>query len=102
VVRIAMPSLDFILERAVSSDWRAQDWLTWPAYQQISTRAEMLNVAFRDWGHRYLYDREELHRRLAEAGFTTVVDVEHGQSELAELRGRESRPDSRLICEAKR
>jgi hypothetical protein len=51
----------------------------------------MLNMAFRAWGHKWLYDREELHRRLHEAGFTRVKDVEWGGSEEVELRNRETR-----------
>lgn len=102
VLRIAMPSLDFILGRAVSSDWRDQEWLRRPAYASVKTRAEMLNVAFRSWGHQYLYDREELHRRLHEAGFSRITDVERGESSHLELRNRETRPDSLLVCEAQR
>jgi predicted SAM-dependent methyltransferase len=101
VVRIAMPSLDVILDKA-AGDWRDQDWLRWPEYAFIQTRAEMLNIAFRWWGHQWLYDREELHRRLKEAGFARIGDVSHGESSIAELRGRETRLDSLLICEAVR
>lgn len=102
VLRIAMPSLDAILEKAVRPDWRQQEWLTWPEYQFIRTRAEMLNVCFYWWGHRWLYDREELHRRLGEAGFQTIRDVNWGESEIPELRHRETRKDSILICEAEK
>jgi predicted SAM-dependent methyltransferase len=102
LLRVAMPSLDFILERATSENWRDQDWLTWSKHRDVQTRAEMLNVAFRNWGHEYLYDREELHRRLREAGFSRIVDVELGHSEHEELRNRESRKDSFLVCEARR
>lgn len=100
VLRVAMPSLDFILERAVSPDWRDQDWLKWSKFGNVKTRAEMINVAFRSWGHQYLYDREELHRRLGEAGFSRIVDCELGESSRPELRQRETRKDSFLICEA--
>src|SRR5205814_2367959 len=79
VVRVAMPSLDVILEKA-TGDWRDQDWLRWPEYQFIQTRAEMLNIAFRWWGHQWLYDRQELHRRLGEAGFVEIRDVARGES----------------------
>jgi predicted SAM-dependent methyltransferase len=102
VVRLAMPSLEFLLERASSPRWREQDWLSWPEYKSIQTRAEMLNVAFRAWGHQYLYDREELHRRLQEAGFGTAVDAARGESSHPDLRDRETRRDSLLICEAQR
>lgn len=100
VLRVAMPSLDVLLEKASSKNWRNQDWLTWSEYQFIQTRAEMINIAFRWWGHQWLYDREELHRRLHEAGFKQVRDVEWGHSDLLELRNRETRKDSLLICEA--
>ncbi len=99
-LRFAMPSLDYVLERCCSGKWKEQDWLTWPDHLFIQTQAEMLNIAFRWWGHQWLYDREEFHRRLKEAGFTQIRDVEWGQSEVPELRDRETRKDSLLICEA--
>ena len=52
-------------------------------------------------GHQYLYDSEELRRRLTEADFTQIVDAEHGRNENPDLRERESRQDSSLICEAR-
>lgn len=102
ILRIAMPSLDAILEKAMRPDWRQQAWLTWPEYQSIQTRAEMLNVCFYWWGHRWLYDREELHRRLGEAGFASVQDLSWGVSEVPKLQNRETRKDSLLICEARK
>jgi predicted SAM-dependent methyltransferase len=101
ILRIAMPSLDFILERATGPNWRDQDWLSWSKHKAVKTRAEMLNVAFRSWGHEYLYDREELHRRLAEAGFRCIEDAAIGESSHEELRNRETRKDSLLVCEAR-
>lgn len=100
VMRIAMPSLENIVAKYASPDWKEQDWLKWPAFQHIATRAEMINVSFRWWGHQWLYDREELHRRLAEAGFHEIADVEWGVSRHDGLSGLETRRDSLLICEA--
>lgn len=100
VVRIAMPSLDVLIEKVYLGNWREQDWLTWPDYQFIKTRAEMMNIFFRWWGHQWIYDREELHRRLREAGFTNLRDVEWGKSEVPDMQNRETRPDSLLVCEA--
>jgi predicted SAM-dependent methyltransferase len=94
-----MPSLDVILDKAMSGHWRDQHWLTLPEHRRVATRAEMLNMVFRDWGHRWLYDREELERRVREAGYAKLAFPKNGESEHAELRGRESRPDSLLICE---
>jgi predicted SAM-dependent methyltransferase len=100
ILRVAMPSLDVIIERAFDGSWRDQDWLNWPEFRFVKTRAEMLNIAFRWWGHQWLYDREELHRRLYESDFLKVSDSAWGQSKTAELRGLERRRDSLLICEA--
>ncbi len=100
ILRIAMTSLDDLIEKSCHGNWRDQDWLSWPEYQFIQTRAEMLNVAFRWWGHQWLYDREELHRRLKEAGFSQLKDVQWGSSDFSDLKNRETRTDSLLICEA--
>lgn len=102
VLRIAMPSLDDLLERSCNGRWREADWLTWPQYQFIKTRAEMINIAFRWWGHQWLYDREELFRRLKESGFNNIDFVEWGKSNIPELNNKETRKDSILICEAKK
>jgi predicted SAM-dependent methyltransferase len=102
VVRIAMPSLEYTVTKYQSDNWKEQDWLTWKEYQFIKTRAEMLNIAMRWWGHQWLYDREELHRRLKEAGFTIIRDREWGKSDIPELRNLETRKDSILICEAQK
>lgn len=100
VVRVAMPSLDDLIKKSYEGNWRDQDWLTWPTYESVQTRAEMLNISFRYWGHQWLYDREELQRRMREAGFEQIRDAEWGESETEELRGLETRVDSRLVCEA--
>src|SRR2546425_11554610 len=94
VVRIAMPSLDVLIKQSYEGDWKEQDWLKWPEYSFIETRAEMLNVAFRWWGHQWLYDREELHRRLREAGFSEICNCEWGESKIHYLKNLETRKDS--------
>lgn len=101
-VRIAMPSLDVLVEKSHSGKWREQDWLMWPEYQFVQTRAEMMNMFFRAWGHQWIYDTEELHRRLREAGFSKITNAEWGRSSISGLNGRETRKDSLLICEARK
>ncbi|WP_019502757.1 class I SAM-dependent methyltransferase [Pseudanabaena sp. PCC 6802] len=101
-LRIAMPSLEYVIDKYKSGNWREQDWLKLDEYQFILTKAEMINIAFRWWGHQWLYDREELHRRLREAGFRKIKDVNWGSSEILELRNLETRKDSLLICEAQK
>lgn len=101
VVRIATPDLERLAGKYADRDaWREQDWLTWPEYQFIKTRAEMFNVAMRWWGHLYVYDEEELVRRVKEAGFGSVRRCAWGASEHAELANLETRKDSTLILEA--
>jgi predicted SAM-dependent methyltransferase len=102
VVRTAMPSLDHILNLVQSGRWREQEWLTWPPFRGVATSAEMLNMIFRNWEHQWIYDREELKRRLCEAGFRAITFCENRHSGHAELAHRETRPDSLLIAEATR
>lgn len=101
VLRVATPDLAYLVER-YHGDWRDQAWLRQPEYAFIRTGAEMLNVAFRWWEHRYLYDGEELARRLREAGFDPIRRCTLGESEVPELRGLETRADSMLIFEGVR
>lgn len=102
VLRLATPSLSRIVAKYSSDDWRDQDWLRWPEYSFIQTKAQMLNIAMRWWGHEWLYDEEELRRCVTEAGFTDAAYFDWGQSNVPELRGLETRPDSVLICELTR
>ena len=99
VLRIAMPDLDDLID-GYQHDWKRFDWVSWPDYAFLKTRAEMLNIAFRWWGHQHLYNREELERALREAGFTKISFPAHGMSEHPDLRGLETRADSKLIAEA--
>ncbi|CAN5632223.1 hypothetical protein BH11PLA2_BH11PLA2_13390 [soil metagenome] len=99
VMRVAMPSLDNILKLVAAGRWQDQDWLRWPDFQFVQTQCEMLNMSFRAWEHQWLYDREELERRLKEAGFTAIAFRNHSESDEPELRNRETRADSLLIAE---
>ena len=98
ILRIATPDLAYVVER-YQGDWRDQAWLKLPEYAFIRTRAEMINASFRWWEHRYLYDAEELERRMREAGFREVRRCELGKSTVPDLAGLETRPDSVLVLE---
>lgn len=101
VLRVAMPDLTECVRQYYENDWR-QPWMQKYGFEWIQTRAETINLAFRHWGHQWLYDREELHRRLHEAGFETVRDCNRLQSTEPALRGLETRIESLLVCEAVR
>ena len=98
VLRVATPDLEYLVER-YGGAWRDQAWLAQPEYAFVQTRAEMMNVAFRWWDHRYLYDGEELGRRMREAGFDSVRRCAFRESGVPELVGLETRADSKLILE---
>jgi predicted SAM-dependent methyltransferase len=100
VVRIGMPSAQELVRHYYENDWARQPWLEKYGYTWIKTRDEYLNICFRDWGHQWLYDVEELQRRLREAGFTQIDNVAWGESKHADLRNRETRLETLLICEA--
>lgn len=99
VMRIAMPDLDRLVEK-YRDNWRDLDWVNWPAHSFIKTRAEMMNIAFRSWGHKYLYNKEEIARALREAGFSSFYFLERLGSPHNDLRGLETRQDSNLVVEA--
>jgi len=99
VIRIAMPDLDDLID-GYQKDWRRFDWVNWPAHRFIKTRAEMINIAFRWWGHQHLYNREELERALREAGFKDYRFQQPGESDFPDLCGLETRPESILIVDA--
>ena len=99
VLRVAMPNLEHSVEFYVKDSWRP-DFARWEVLRGVKTRCEALNVAMRWWGHLWLYDREELYRRLREAGFTQIRDVEWGKSSVQELCNRETRVETLLIVEA--
>lgn len=50
---------------------------------------QILNDYLRLWGHRYVYDEQDLRARLEEAGFESVERVEPGESRHPPLRGLE-------------
>ena len=101
IMRIATPDLDYIVFRYIYR-WKHQAWIKVYGYSHIQTRAEMMNICFRDWGHQYLYNKEELDRRLRESGFKKIYKQKFNKSKYPELRNRETRRDSRLIFEAEK
>lgn len=100
VMRIGMPSAHELIRHYYENVWAEQSWLQQYGYAWVKTRAEYINICFRDWGHQWLYDLEELERRLREAGFTKIVPATWGQSEHTALNGLETRKETLLICEA--
>lgn len=101
IVRIAVPDLEDLARGYLSDDWKRRfDWVNWPEFAFIRTRAEMINIAFRWWGHTHLYDRQEMSRVLSDAGYSAIEFVERGRSRHQDLCNLETRLDSTLVVEA--
>ena len=99
VLRIATPDLDYLMFRYFFF-WKKQNWLKKYGYDWIKTKAEMINLCFHEWGHKYLYNKEELKRRLQEAGFNRIHKRSYKKSKHQELKDKETRSESKLIFEA--
>lgn len=99
VVRIAMPDLDEIVNRYVSEDWRGDGDMFKLGFEWVVNRCEMLNIAMREWGHKHVYNEEELIRIAQSAGLESIKRCDHGKSDTPEFVGRETRNGSKLIME---
>ncbi|NQS88896.1 methyltransferase domain-containing protein [Patescibacteria group bacterium] len=101
IARIGMPDLDYVVQK-YNTDWENQDWLHWPEHEFIKTRGQMINVSFRRWGHKYLYNEEDLRIQLNKARFTNVIRCKLNESSHAELCNLETRKDTKLVMEAEK
>lgn len=99
VLRIAMPDLEGAVLAYNDAGWKKKKFIKNHQLEFVQTRAEMLNMNFRWWGHQWLYDWEELDRRLRQAGFENFKKCKHGKSNHLDLVGLETRPESVLIVE---
>ena len=99
VVRIAMPDLDELVKRYMSEDWRGDGDMFKLGFDWVSNRCEMLNIAMREWGHKHVYNEEELVRIASLAGLEPIARCAHGRSDVKNFVGRETRDGSKLIME---
>lgn len=102
VLRISMPDLEVSVKNYLNLNWKQDDGELLKKYgmDYIKTRAERLNMAFHFWGHKWLYDWEELERRLKEAGCTKIKRCEFEKSDYPQLCNLETRgKSSSLVAE---
>jgi predicted SAM-dependent methyltransferase len=99
VLRIAMPDLAVTVDKYINLPIEEDPTIKIFRLDFIKTRAERINIAFRQWGHKWLYDAEELERRLKEAGCENIVRCARRESKHRELRNLETREESNLIME---
>jgi predicted SAM-dependent methyltransferase len=95
VARISTPNLDVLIDAYIRGDISRYGDIWQP-----TTSCRLLNEGMRSWGHKFLYDANELVLIGREAGFMHSVFAEYGKSRYPELCGLESRPfNGELIIE---
>lgn len=102
IMRIAMPDLESVVDHYQSVPLDQDPVIKEFNLEFVKTRAEWMNISFRWWGHKWLYDWEELERRLKEAGFTKMKRCKLRESTHSELRNLEIRDGSILIAEVEK
>lgn len=102
VMRIAMPDLEIVVNNYLHVPLNKDPIIRTYKMDFIKTRAEWMNMSFSWWGHKWLYDWEELQRRLREAGYNKIQRCKINESSHPELRNLESRSESYLIAEVEK
>lgn len=97
IIRISTPDLNWLVQQYSQSritEWADVNWLP-------QSPCQMINEGMRSWGHQFIYDAQELHDVLREAGFSSVKSVLYKSSDHDEFRNLECRPwHHELIVEA--
>ncbi len=99
VVRVATPDLEESVALYLNRNWRKDRLIKEFHLEFVKTPAELLNMSFSWWGHKWLYDWTEMQRRLDEWGYKNYIKVKNGQSQHTALRKLEIRAQSSLIVE---
>ena len=102
VLRVSTPDLEIIVGYYTDRfrEWREDLYVKEGGGDWLQTRCEMVNFRFRDCGHQYIYDTEEITRRFNEVGFSKIKRVDYAKSDYAALRNVESREEKSMIMEA--
>lgn len=99
VMRVAMPDLEDIFDLYKDDNWKNRPIINNHGFEFVKTRAELVNMSFSWWGHKWIYDWEELQRRFDEIGFTNIKRCKRLESGFKELSSLETREGSVLIAE---
>lgn len=97
IFRVATPDLQDII-RDYADNLKDPVWERY-GYYWTHNRCERLNLAMREWGHKWLFDEEELVRLGRMLGYTVRARCALGQSIDPIFRGLETRDSSRLVIE---
>jgi len=95
-IRIATPDLEVLIgllsRNGDPLNERYIQWITNKYLHGINVykAAFVINNAFRNWGHQFLYDNEVMEIAMQKAGFTNIRRFLSGESDDEHLRGIES------------
>ncbi len=95
-LRVACPDLRIIVQLCSPEKTEGQlkhmKWMVDHSLPEIGIYKEsfVINNAFRNWGHKFIYDQETLSASLEKIGFIEVVRREPDESHDPHLRGIES------------
>ena len=92
ILRIATPDLYSLINGYKNENWLKESKEFFDKYNMnfIRTKAELINISFHWWGHKWLYDKEELERRLKDVGFKKIEFCINNESVYNELKGLET------------
>lgn len=98
IMRIACPDLKMIIRDYQGDKFMEREWLNRIAVSyQGKSKCELFNICMRDWGHKYIYDIEEISMILDELNCVSIKECEVGVSKFSELNGMETREDSLVV-----
>ncbi len=97
IIRVATPDLVQVVQQYVDN-FKDPVWDR-HGYYWANSRCERFNLAMRDWGHKWMFDEEELVRLAIMVGFTVRARCDLGQSLDNVFRNLETRDSSSLIIE---
>jgi len=96
-VRIATPDLEVLLglyngQQASPTGDKYIRWITDTFLDQVRVYEPsfVINNAFRNWGHQFIYDGKLMEMAMREAGLTNITRYRPGESRHADLQGIES------------
>ena len=99
VMRIACPDLDDLIESYTKDTWREKSWFKKYHFEWMPSKCYMINICMNQspWGHKYVYNKEDLVKRLSEAGFVQIVEVKMNSSIYEDLQNIDTRDDSMIF-----
>lgn len=95
-IRIATPDLETLIGLYGSNghplNTKYIEWITDKFLRDINAykASFVINNAFHNWGHQFLYDSELLEMAMREAGFIDIQRCSYGESDDENLRGIET------------